>query len=127
MYYFYVLTCSADSFGVLFSFSFSFPLPLPSTYLSILLALCNPIKLVAFFLLSQIFYCCYKPLLLLWAFLQFYSCMEFSFSLSLSLFNFIFLTYYYFCDIFPLFPFPTVLSPLQLIFNVYKSSLSTSI
>ena len=26
-----------------------------------------------------------------------------------------------------LFPFPTVLSPLQLIFNVYKSSLSTSI
>ena len=27
----------------------------------------------------------------------------------------------------PLFVFPTVLSPLQLIFNVYKSSLSTSI
>ena len=27
----------------------------------------------------------------------------------------------------PLFAFPTVLSPLQLIFNVYKSSLSTSI
>ena len=38
-----------------------------------------------------------------------------------------FKTYYIFSTFTPLFIFPTVLFPLQLIFNGYKSSLSTSI
>ena len=35
--------------------------------------------------------------------------------------------YYYFSTFIPLFAFPTVVFPLQLIFNIYKSSLSISI
>ena len=68
--------------------------------------------------------------------LGFCSSEEFSFfSLFSFFFNFfsfiffiilIFLTYYIFSTFIPLFAFPTVPFPLQLIFNVYKSS-STSI
>jgi len=54
--------------------------------------------------------------------LGFCSSVEFFFS-----FFKIFYTYYYFSTFIPLFAFPTILFPLQLIFNVYKSSLSTSI
>ena len=38
-----------------------------------------------------------------------------------------FKAYYYFSTFIPSFAFPTVLFPFQLIFNVYKSSLSTSV
>ena len=52
-------------------------------------------------------------------------------SLEISFFFFflilIFKSIIIFSTFIPLFVFPTVLSPLQLIFNVYKSSLSTSI
>ena len=43
------------------------------------------------------------------------------------LYNFIFLNLLYFSTFIPLFAFPTVLFPLHLIFNVNKSSSSTSI
>jgi len=42
-------------------------------------------------------------------------------------FNFYFFNLLYFSTYIPLFAFPTVLFPLELILNVYKSSLSTSI
>ena len=60
--------------------------------------------------------------------LGFCSSVEFSFFLSFSLFFFlIFKPIIIFSTFIPLFAFPTVLFPLQLIFNVYKSSLSISI
>jgi len=63
-----------------------------------------------FFFLSHILYCYCKPLPLSWAFVV--------------LWSFIFLLknfkiYYYFSTFIPLFAFPTVLFPLQLIYNVY--------
>ena len=83
---------------------------------------------------SHTFNCCYKPLPLCWAFavlwsfpLVFFffsssSCFYFSF-----IFLLIFQTNYILSTYIPLFAFPTVPFPLQLIFNVYKSSSSTSI
>jgi len=79
----------------------------------------------------------YKPLPLWWAFAVLWS---FPFFLPFLLFSSLlsyffspffiiltFKTYYIFSTFTPLFIFPTVLFPLQLIFNGYKSSLSTSI
>ena len=78
-------------------------------------------------ILSHSFYCCYKPLLWFWAFAVLLSSPFFSLSLSFFL-NLIvnFFEPIIFLHLF-LFTFPTVLFPLQLIFNVYKSSLSTSV
>ena len=59
------------------------------------------------------FYSCYKPLPLCWAFC---SSVEFFFLILLFQPIIIFSTFI------PLFDFPTVLFPLQLLFNVYKSS-----
>ena len=81
------------------------------------------------------FYCCYKPLHLCWAFAVLWSFLFFFFFLSSSIFLsflfFIILTFNLICYVFPtfipLFAFPSVLSPLQLMFIIYKSSLSTSI
>ena len=72
-----------------------------------------------FSFLKHIFYCCYKPLVLHWAFAVFLFLLFF---LLL-----IFKPIVIFSTVIPLLAFPTVLSPLQLIFNAYKSSLSTSI
>ena len=72
-------------------------------------------KLLSLIILRSHLYCCYKSLSLYTAFEILWS---FLFSLSLS---FSFFTYYYFFYIYYLFTFPTVLFPLQLIFNVYKS------
>ena len=57
--------------------------------------------------------------------LGFWSFVEFS-SFFFSIFL-IFKIYYYFPTFIPLLAFPTVLFPLQLIFDIYKFSLSTSI
>ena len=74
--------------------------------------------------LSHIFYCCYKPLPLHWAL----HCGILLYLFIISFLNLIFkpiiIFFYYFI---PLFAFPTFIFPLQLIFNVYKYSLSTSI
>ena len=72
-------------------------------------------KLLSLIFLRSHLYCCYKSLSLYTAFEILWS---FLFSLSLS---FSFFTYYYFFYIYYLFTFPTVLFPLQLIFNVYTS------
>ena len=66
-------------------------------------------------------------LLLRWAFEVLWS---FPFIFLLSFFNFsfsFFLTYYYYSTFVTLFAFLTVLFPLQLIININKSSLSTSV
>ena len=74
---------------------------------------------------SHTFYCCYKPLPLRWAFTILWS-FPFSFFFLLPFFSFLFynfnfLNLLYFSTFIPLFAFPTVIFPLQLIFNVYKS------
>ena len=76
--------------------------------------------------LSHIFYCCYKPLPLCWAFAALWN-----FPLFIYLLFFLFL-YLIFKPIinfllFYSFALSTFIFPLQLIFNIYKSSLSTSI
>ena len=75
---------------------------------------------------SHTFYCCHKPLPVCWAFAVLWTFPFFFFFCLLSIFFIlIFETYCFFlfiCLIFLLFFFH-----LQLIFNVYKSSLSTSI
>ena len=79
---------------------------------------------------SYTFYCCYKPLPLLWAFAVLWNIpFSFFFSFVFSLFyNFnFFKAYYIFSTFTHLCAFPTVLFPLQLIFNVYKPSSSTSV
>ena len=76
------------------------------------------------FSLSHFFYCHYKPLPLHWAFAVLGS---FHFFLSLLFLILIFKPIIIFSTFIPLFAFATVLFPLQLIFNIYKSSLSTSI
>ena len=69
----------------------------------------------------------HKPLPLHWAFAVLWSFPCF-FPFSLFFFNFNFLkSINIFSTFIPLFTFPTLLFPLQLIFNVYKSSLPTSI
>ena len=80
------------------------------------------------FFFNYTFYCCYKPLPLNWPFAVLWSIPPpFFFSLFKILIKIFFKTYYYFSTFIPLFAFPTVLFPLLLIFNIYKSSLSTSI
>ena len=60
--------------------------------------------------------------------LGFWSFVEFSsFFFFFYFFILIFKIYYYFPTFIPLLAFPTVLFPLQLIFDIYKFSLSTSI
>ena len=86
------------------AFELFFPLFFSSvTFLTVVINLCLYVGLLSFVVFS------------------------FFFSLSLSFFNFNFLTYYYFSTFIPLFAFPTALFSLQLIFNVYKSSLFASI
>ena len=116
IYYSYFLTCSADSFGFFFFFP---PLLLQ---LSILLALRNPIKPLSFFSSSVSFFiviniCLYIELL------QF--CRVFLFFFFFSFFNFLNLLLFFLFV--PLFAFPTILFRFQLIFTIYKPSLSTSI
>ena len=86
----------------------------------------NLIKLLSFFIFppSVTFFTVAINLYLYIGFLLFCGVYFFFFLFSLIL---IFKTYYYFSTFIPLFAFHTVLFPLQLIFNVYKSSLSTSI
>ena len=80
----------------------------------------------------------YEPLPFHWAFAVLWSVLSprpllsfFFHSICFTLlynFNFYFFkTYYIFSAFIPSFAFPTVLFPLQLIFNVYESSSSTSI
>ena len=83
---------------------------------------------------SHTFYCCYKALPLCWAFAVLWSFLFFiSFFFFLLPFSFLFFiilifkSIIYFSTFIPLFAFPIVLFPLQLIFHVYKASLSTSI
>ena len=84
---------------------------------------------------SNTFYCCYQPLPLRWAFASLWSFPFFPLSLSSCLFfyfplfyNFNFLNLLLFFSTFtPLFAFPTILFPLQLIFNIYKSSVFNSV
>ena len=112
-----------------------FSLPL---YLSILLALWNLTKLWSFFFFffppSITFFivvinlCLYIGLL--WfcgSFLSFFLSFIFFFLFSFLNFNFEFFKPIIISSFIPLFYFPTVPFHLQLIFNVYKSSLSTSI
>ena len=86
---------------------------------------------------SHTFYCCYKPLPLHWVFAVLWSFPFFvPFFLSVSVFFLfsLFLIVSIFTFLKPIFftfnssfVFPTLLFPLQLIFNVYKSSSSTSL
>ena len=102
-------TFTIDSFGYFF-FSFLFSLP------SVVVDFIGTMKSNKSFELFFIFF--------------------FSFSLSSSVFFFLFFSLFYdfnflkpiiyFYTFIPLFAFPTILFPLQLIFNIYKSS-STSI
>ena len=80
------------------------------------------------FFLSHVFYCCYRSLPLCWAFafLESFPFFPSSIFFSSLFYNFNFLTYYIFYTFILLFAFPTVLFPLWLIFNIYKSSSSTS-
>ena len=82
---------------------------------------------------SHSFYCCYKPLSVLWAFAVLWSfplfplySNFFSFFLFSLIVIFNLLNLLYFFYIYSFVCLSTVLSPLQLIFNVYKSS-STSV
>ena len=85
---------------------------------------------------SHTLYCCYKTLPLHWAFevlwsfsffplFYFFFCFFSFLCVIILIFNF--LTYYILSAFIPLFAFPTVLFPLQLIFNVYKSSSSITL
>ena len=90
------------------------------------------------YIFSHIFYCCYKPLPLCWVFAVLWSFPVFLFFPLFFLLLFLFFLFFiilifnffkpiiFFSIFIPLFAFPTVFFPLQLIFNVYKSS-STSI
>jgi len=74
----------------------------------------------------------YKPLPLHWAFavlwnFPFFFLLPFFSFLFIIILIFNFLSLLYFSAFISLFAIPTVLFPLQLIFNVYKSSSSTSI
>ena len=85
----------------------------------------NLIKLLSSFLITLfivINLCLYVGLLQFWAFSLFF----FSFFPLPFFFNF-FKPIIIFSTFIPLFAFPTALFPLQLIFNVYKVSLFTSI
>jgi len=97
------------------------PIFFPLLLLSILLALRNQIKLLSFFLFPQshFFFIVVINLCLYIGLLQFCG-VSFSFLL-------IFKPIIIFSTFIPLFALLTVLLPLQLIFNVYKSYLSTSI
>ena len=125
------MTCSIYSFGFFFFFFFFFP-PL---LLSILLELWILTKLLSFFLFlffSITFFivvinlCLYIGLLQFWG-VVFFCFFVLVFFFSLSFFNFNFFNLPFFGTFIPLFAFPTVLFPLQLIFNICKSSLSTSL
>ena len=76
------------------------------------------------FFSSVTFFTVVKNLCLYVGLLQFCGVFLFSFSLF---FNFNFLNLLFFSTLIFLFAFPTVLFPLQLLFNVYKSSLATCI
>ena len=116
-----VLTCSVDSFG--------FPTPSPVVVVNFI----GTMKSKLFISSVTFFYCCYKPLPLSWAFVVLWSFPIFFFFLISSssplpfFIILIFKTYYIFSTFIPLCAFPNVLLPLQLIFNVYKSSPSISI
>ena len=103
-----------------FIFYFSFPPPL--LCLSTLLALWNPIQLLSFFFFSVTFFIAAINMPLHWAFAVLWS-------FPFLLFSFLFFKFFkliIFSTFIPLLAFPTVFFPLQLIFYIYKSSLSTS-
>ena len=105
-----------------FFWNFFFPFSPRSVVVVNFIGTMNLIKLLIslfLFFLSHIFYYCYKPLPLCWAFAVLGS--------FLNLFFPFYKPIIIFSTLIPLFAFPTVLFPLQLIFNIYKSSLSTSI
>ena len=109
-------------------YNFRFPLYAGSSYCTLFLLNCFDFAYQVYIymcIFSNTFYCCYKPLPLHWAFAVLWS-FPFFFLLFFFVISF-FKTYYIFSTFIPLFAFPTVLFPLQLIFNVYKSSSSTSI
>ena len=123
---FIILTFSFVLQILLISFLFLPPFP-TLLWLSILLALWNLIKLLSFFFFPSVtfFYCCYKPLPL--CMLGFCNSVEFSFLFFLfSFLNLIFKPTMIFSTLILCLP-SLVFLPLQLIFIVYKSSLSVSV
>ena len=106
-----------------------FPCYPPLLQIPILLAPRNLIMLLSFSLcLSHILYC-YQPLPLNWALTVLWSFpfLKIFFLLSFFFLKFNFLNILCFSTFIPFFAFPTVLFPLQLILNAYKSSSSTSV
>ena len=72
---------------------------------------------------SHTFYCCYKPLPLCWAFAVLWSFPFFSLSLSFKFPLLILKPIIIFSTFIPLFAFPTVLFPLQLVFFLIEGKL----
>ena len=109
-------------------YTFWFPLFAGSIYCTLFFVLFWFCLWVCMFMciFGHTFSCSYKTLPLHWAFAVLWSFPFFHFFFFSLFYNFNFLNLLYFSTFIPLFAFPTVLFPLQLIFNVHKSS-STSI